>query len=141
MGGDLSVSVQKGNLLRKELFISRQDIHKQVVRLAEEISACYEDQELILIGILKGAVFFMADLVRHISIPVKLDFIRAASYGSELKSSGTVKISKDLGLKIQGKPVIIVEDIVDSGLTLSKITETIAFENPASIRVCALIDK
>lgn len=101
----------------------------------------YKGKEPILIGILKGAVIFFSDLMREIEIPTKMDFIRAASYGSEMNSSGSVRLTKDIELPVQGKPLILVEDIVDTGLTLSYITNTLKSRGAESIRICALIDK
>ena len=131
----------KGKRLEKELCISKENIRQRVEALAKEISSDYEGNEPVLIGILNGAVFFFADLMRAISIPTKMDFVRAASYGSETKSSGSVCLTKDIEIPIEGKPVILVEDIVDSGLTLSYLTEKFSQRGAASLKICALIDK
>ena len=131
----------RGKGLKKEILISRADIQARVRELADQISSDYQGKEPILIGILKGAVIFMADLMRALSIPTKMDFMRAASYGSEMQSSGTVRLTKDVELPVQGRPVILVEDIVDSGLTLAYIKENLEGRGVESIRICALIDK
>jgi len=125
----------------KELLISRQEIQKRVRELALQISKDYHGKEPVLIGVLNGVVFFFADLVRYMTIPSKLDFIRAASYGSGTSSSGTIRFSKDVEIDIKGQPVILVEDIVDTGLTLAKIREILEKKEPESVRICVLIDK
>ena len=127
--------------MEKELFIARETIQERVKELADRISSDYAGRELLLIGVLKGSIFFLADLMRAISIPTKMDFVRAASYGSEMKSSGTVILTKDVEMPIQGKAVILVEDIVDSGLTLVQVVKALEQKGVESIRVCALIDK
>jgi len=127
--------------LEKELLIPRRTIQTKVKELAGQISSDYADREPILIGILNGVVFFFADLVMEMTIPSRFDFIRAASYGSGTSSSGSVKLTKDLEIPIQGKDVVVVEDIVDTGLTLTKILKMLRERDPESIRVCALIDK
>jgi hypoxanthine phosphoribosyltransferase len=127
--------------LEKELLIPRKTIQAKVKELANQISLDYSGREPILIGILNGVVFFFADLVMEMNIPSKIDFIRAASYGSGTSSSGTVKLTKDVEIPIQGKPVIIIEDIVDTGLTLKQIVKSLEEKNPESIKICALIDK
>ncbi len=127
--------------MNQELFLDQKTIQKKVKELADYISSDYKEQEPLCIGVLNGAVFFFADLVRQLTIPVKIDFIRAASYGSGLASSGTVRFTKDVEMPIQGRSVILVEDIVDTGLTLSKIIAALKAKNPGSLKVCALIDK
>ena len=127
--------------MTKELFLPQDAVLKEVQRIATQISEDYEDQNLIMIGVLNGAIFFMTDLVRQIKIPLKIDFIRAASYGSEMNSCGSIRFTKDIELDICGQHVILVEDIVDSGRTLSMILEKVKSKNPASVRVCVLIDK
>ncbi len=125
----------------REILIERRIILSKVQEIADRISADYSGKEPVLIGVLKGAVFFFADLVMHLTIPCKIDFIGAASYGSGQSSSGEVKLVKDVGIPISGKPVILVEDIVDTGLTLNRIMKALRKKDPESIRVCALIDK
>jgi len=127
--------------LEKELLIPRKTIQAKVKELAGQISSDYRGREPILIGILNGVVFFFADLVMEMDIPSKIDFVRAASYGSGTSSSGTVKLTKDVEIPIQGKPVIIIEDIVDTGLTLKQIVKSLEEKDPESIKICALIDK
>ena len=127
--------------MEKELLIPRKTIQAKVKELANQISLDYSGNEPILIGILNGVVFFFADLVMEMDIPSKIDFIRAASYGSGTSSSGTVKLTKDVEIPIQGKPVIIIEDIVDTGLTLKQIVKSLEKKEPESIKICALIDK
>ena len=127
--------------MEKEILISKAAIEKRVRELAAQISLDYAGKEPILIGILKGSIFFFADLMREISIPTKMDFMRASSYGANMHSSGSVQLTKDVELSIQGRPVIIVEDIVDSGLTLAYIKENLEGRGVESLRICALIDK
>ncbi len=127
--------------MKKELIFSREVIQKRVKELAGQISSDYEGREPVLIGILNGVIFFFADLVREISIPTKMDFLRAASYGSEMTSSGTIRLTKDVEIPIRGNPVILVEDIVDTGLTLTHIIRNLESKGAESIRICALIDK
>ena len=127
--------------MEKKLLIPRKTIQAKVKELAKQISLDYRGREPILIGILNGVVFFFADLVMEMDIPSKIDFIRAASYGSGASSSGTVKLTKDVEIPIQGKPVIVIEDIVDTGLTLKQIVEGLEEKGPESIQICALIDK
>ncbi|MEJ2589473.1 MAG: hypoxanthine phosphoribosyltransferase [Deltaproteobacteria bacterium] len=125
----------------KKVLISRKAIDRRVKELADKISSDYRGKEPILVGILKGSIFFYADLAREMKIPVKLDFIRAFSYGAETHSSGSVQFTKDVELPVEGKDIIIVEDIVDTGLTLTKIRETLMDKGASSFRICALIDK
>ena len=127
--------------MEKELLISRKVILGKVEELARQISSDYEGKEPILIGILNGVVFFFADLVMKMTVPSKIDFIRAASYGSGMTSSQAIKFTKDVEIPIQDKPVIVVEDIVDTGLTLKQIVKRLEDKDPESIRICALIDK
>jgi hypoxanthine phosphoribosyltransferase len=131
----------KVSALKREVLIPEAAIRKRIKEIADQISSDYQGTEPILIGILKGSIIFMADLMRAIRIPVQMDFMRAASYGSETQSSGTVRVTKDIELPIQGKPVILIEDIVDSGLTLAYIKELLEGRGAASLKICALIDK
>ena len=121
--------------------ISRDEIQKKVKELAATISSDYKGKDLIMIGILKGAFIFLADLSRELSIPVEIDFVRLASYGTKAESSGSVQLTKDVELSLEGKDVIIVEDIVDTGYTLKFLVEYLKSKNPCSIKICALIDK
>ncbi|MFP4086577.1 MAG: hypoxanthine phosphoribosyltransferase [Desulfobacteraceae bacterium] len=125
----------------KRVLITRDDIQKRVKELAGQISEDYEGKEPVLVGILKGSVFFYSDLAREMNIPVKMDFVRAFSYGSEKHSSGSVRFTKDVELPLAGADVIIIEDIVDTGLTLTKIKEIFTERGTQSLRICALIDK
>jgi len=127
--------------LEKELLFPRMIIQTRVKELAGQISRDYSDREPIVLGVLNGAVFFFTDLVREMTIPLRIDFIRAASYGSGMSSSGSVRLSKDFKMPIEDKPVILVEDIVDTGLTIAKILKVLMEQSPESIKVCALIDK
>ena len=124
-----------------EILISEREIREKVSELAARISADYEGKDPLLVCVLKGAVFFMADLTREISIPCELDFMAVSSYGSSTDSSGVVRILKDLDANIGGRHVIIVEDIVDSGLTLSYLRKNLNARNPASVEVCSLLTK
>jgi hypoxanthine phosphoribosyltransferase len=127
--------------VKKERLYSHREIQKKVKELARTISRDYRKEELVLIGVLKGAFVFMSDLARNLSIPVKLDFVRLASYGSQSKSQGKVRLTKSIELPIRDKHILVVEDIVDSGLTLKFLLDFLNKENPKSIRICALIDK
>jgi hypoxanthine phosphoribosyltransferase len=127
--------------LKEQLLIPRKTILAKVKRLARQISTDYAGKEPVFVGILNGVVFFFADLIREISIPCRIDFIRATSYGSAMTSSGSVKLTKDLEISIQGKHVIVIEDIVDTGLTLKHIVKILDGKGPESIRICVLIDK
>lgn len=124
-----------------DVMIAEEDIQAKVKQLASAISNDYQGKELMLVGILKGAFIFLSDLCRELSIPVKFDFIVASSYGSGKKSGGVVRILKDLDVDIKGKDVLIVEDIVDSGLTLNYICKNFQARQPASIEICALLRK
>lgn len=121
--------------------LSKEDIEKTVAALAREISADYRDRDVVLIGVLKGAFVFLADLVRHLTIPVKVDFVRLASYGCETETSGSICLTKDLEIDIGGRHVLIVEDIVDTGLSIRFLIEHLARFEPAGVRICSLIDK
>lgn len=127
--------------MKKELIISQETIHARVMELASQISSDYQGREPVLIGVLNGAVFFLTDLAREMTIPVKMDFVRAVSYGSGSSSSGSVRLTKGLEIQARDKPVILIEDIIDTGLTLSKILDIMREKSPESIKICALIDK
>ena len=127
--------------MEKTLLIPKENILKKVKELAEQLSSDYKDAEPVFIGILNGAVFFFADIVREVSIPVEIDFIRAASYGSGMESSGNIQLTKDVEVSVKGKPVILIEDIIDTGLTLSHIVKSLKAKGPKSIRICTLINK
>ncbi len=124
-----------------EILVQPDELQHRVRELAEEISRDYGERDLLLVGVLKGAVFFLSDLMRHITVPCEVDFMAVASYGSSTDSSGVVRILKDLDAPIEGRVVLIVEDIVDSGLTLSYLLRTLRARDPASLEVCALLTK
>lgn len=127
------------------VLITKEQIDEKIIELAKQVSADYPEQgnrdDLVLIGVLKGAVMFMTDLARAMSVPVQLDFMAVSSYGSATSSSGVVRILKDLDRDIAGRHVVIVEDIIDSGLTLSWLLKNLASRAPASLEVCALLRK
>jgi hypoxanthine phosphoribosyltransferase len=124
-----------------ETLVEAQALQLRVRELAELVSNDYRDRDLLLVCVLKGAVFFAADLMRSIDCPCELDFMAVASYGSATDSSGVVRIIKDLDAPIEGRHVLIVEDIVDSGLTLQYLLRSLGARNPASLEVCALLTK
>jgi hypoxanthine phosphoribosyltransferase len=124
-----------------EILVQPDELKERVRSLGEAVSIEYADRDLLLIGVLKGAVFFLADLMRHIDIPCEVDFMAVSSYGSATDSSGVVRILKDLDTPIEGRNVLIVEDIVDSGLTLQYLMRNLGARNPASLDVCALLTK
>jgi hypoxanthine phosphoribosyltransferase len=124
-----------------EILVQADQLKHRIRELGEQISRDYEGKDLLLVGVLKGAVFFLSDLMRHISIPCEVDFMAVASYGSATDSSGVVRILKDLDAAIEGRDVLIVEDIVDSGLTLKYLLRNLGARGPASLEVCALLTK
>lgn len=123
------------------LLFPRTEIAARIEALAREIEHDYVGRELLLVGILKGSFLFIADLARALNIPTSVDFVRIASYGSDTRSSGIVEIRKDLEMPIRGRHVLIVEDIVDSGYTLEALCNRLLLREPASLRVCTLVDK
>jgi hypoxanthine phosphoribosyltransferase len=124
-----------------EVLIDEPTLQTRIAELGEEISSDYAGKDLLLIGVLKGAVFFMADLMRSLTVPCEVDFMAISSYGAETDSSGVVRILKDLDIPLQGRDVLIVEDIIDSGLTLSYLMRNLRARDPASLEVCALLTK
>jgi hypoxanthine phosphoribosyltransferase len=124
-----------------DVIISEEELRARVVALGEEITRDYQGRDPLLVGVLKGAALFMADLARAIRLPVEFDFMAIASYGSATKTSGVVRILKDLDIDLTGRHVIVVEDIVDSGLTLSFLRKNLQARGPASLEVCALLVK
>jgi hypoxanthine phosphoribosyltransferase len=124
-----------------EVLVSEQELQARVRDLGAEISRDYDGRGLLLVGVLKGAVFFLSDLMRFIEIPVEVDFMAVASYGSATDSSGVVRILKDLDAAIEDRDVLIVEDIVDSGLTLQYLLRNLGSRNPRTLEVCALLTK
>src|SRR5215213_7539894 len=124
-----------------EILVQPDALARRVRELGSQISSDYQGRDLVLIGVLKGAVFFLSDLMRHITVPCEVDFMAVASYGSATDSSGVVRILKDLDAVIEGRDVLIVEDIVDSGLTLQYLLRNLEARHPASLEVCALLTK
>ena len=124
-----------------KLLFAKKDIASTVARLAKEISVDYVNKRVVLIGVLKGAFMFLADLVRQLTIPVEIEFIRIASYGSQKESSGEIIIKKDVEISLEGKDILIIEDIVDTGLSLTFLLDHLRAHNPATLKVCALVDK
>jgi hypoxanthine phosphoribosyltransferase len=124
-----------------EVLIDRETLQRRISELGEEISADYAGRDLLLVGVLKGAVFFMADLMRGLTIPCEIDFMAISSYGDSTDSSGVVRILKDLDINIEGRDVLVVEDIIDSGLTLSYLMRNLEAREPASLEICALLTK
>jgi hypoxanthine phosphoribosyltransferase len=124
-----------------DILVQRDELEHRVRELAAEISRDYAGKELLLIGVLKGAVFFLADLMRHLEVECEVDFMAVSSYGASTDSSGVVRILKDLDAPIEGRDVLIVEDIVDSGLTLSYLFRMLRARGPRSLEVCALLTK
>jgi hypoxanthine phosphoribosyltransferase len=124
-----------------EILVQPDDLSRRVRELGAQITADYAGRDLLLVGVLKGAVFFLSDLMRHIAVPCEVDFMAVASYGSSTDSSGVVRILKDLDVALEDRHVLIVEDIVDSGLTLQYLLRNLGARNPASIEVCALLTK
>ncbi|ADG81653.1 hypoxanthine phosphoribosyltransferase [Thermincola potens] len=121
--------------------VGANEIKAKVKELGEQISKDYAGKDLLVIGILNGAVIFMADLIREITIPINIDFMAVSSYGATTESSGVVRILKDLDQSVENKHVLIVEDIIDSGLTLKYLVEILKSRGPASVKVCTLLDK
>ena len=126
---------------RIKVLISEEDVDKKICEIGKQITKDYEGKNVHLICVLKGGVFFMCELSKRIDVPVTMDFMSVSSYGDDTKSSGVIKILKDLDESITGKDVIVVEDIVDSGRTLSHLLELLESRNPNSIRLCTLLDK
>ena len=125
----------------KEIYFSAEELAEIVKNLGKQISEDYKDKNLLLVSILKGSVIFMADLMRAITIPCRIDFMSVSSYGSGTKTSGVVKIQKDLDINLEGYDLLIVEDILDSGKTLSYVIDILKTRKPASIKICTLFDK
>ncbi len=121
--------------------LKKSEINNMVAQVARRISSDYQDHELILIGVLKGAFVFLSDLMLNLSIPVQVDFIRVASYGSDTSSSGRINLTKAVEIDVKNKDVLVVEDIVDTGLTLSYIIDYLKSFKPKTVKVCTLLDK
>jgi hypoxanthine phosphoribosyltransferase len=124
-----------------EILVQPDDLQRRVRELGAEVSRDYEGRDLLMVCVLKGAVFFLSDLMRQIEVPCEVDFMAVASYGDATESSGVVRILKDLEAPIEGRDVLIVEDIVDSGLTLEYLMRNLRARGPASLEVCALLTK
>jgi len=137
--GDPSLSSGTGRI--GETLIESERLHARVAELGAEISADYEGRDLVMVGVLKGALIFMADLMRSLTVPCEIDLMAVSSYGSATDSSGVVRILKDLDTSVAGRDVLIVEDIVDSGLTLQYLLRNLKARDPASVEVCALLTK
>ena len=125
----------------REVLVSEYAIKQRVVEIGDQITADYAGKELVIVGVLTGAVMFLSDLLRQIRLPIELDFVALSSYGHATKTSGEVRLLKDLGHPVQGKHVLVAEDIIDTGLTLRYLMETIQARQPASISCCVLLDK
>ncbi len=125
----------------ERVLISEEEIQKKVTEIAEQITEDYKGEELLVVAILKGAMIFTADLIRRISLPVRLDFMAVSSYGSSTESSGVVRILHDLDESVEGKHVLLVEDIIDTGLTLKYLIQNLRSRKAASLKVCVLLDK
>lgn len=127
--------------MREEVLFTREDISKRVRELGEEITSDYDGKEILVVSLLKGAFVFTADLVREINLPVEIDFLTTSSYGHGQESSGNVKFITDLTVEVKGKDVLIVDDIMDSGITMNEVKEYILSKNPNSVKVCTMLDK
>lgn len=125
----------------KEVLVSTEEIEKRVKELGKQITEDYKDSNLMLVGILKGAVIFMAELAKNIDLPITMDFMAVSSYGSSSQSSGIVRIIKDLDSDIKDKDILIVEDIIDTGLTLSYLADNLKKRGAKSVKICTLLDK
>ena len=124
-----------------KVLITEEELRECVKKLGEQISRDYQGKNLLMVSVLKGSVVFMSDLMRSITIPAQIDFMSVSSYGSGVKTSGVVKIIKDLDQQLEGKDLLIVEDILDSGMTLSYLSQLLRARNPRSIRIATLLDK
>lgn len=125
----------------KQILITEEQLAQKVAELGKKITEDYEGKELLLVCVLKGGVVFASDLMKKIDLPLEIDFMAISSYGNDTKSSGTVRILKDLNMGIEGKDVLIVEDIVDSGLTLSYLMDNLKSRYPKSVQICTILDK
>ncbi|MFW5712065.1 MAG: hypoxanthine phosphoribosyltransferase [Spirochaetota bacterium] len=125
----------------KEVLFTAEDLEQRVSELGKQITADYAGRELLVIGVLKGANVFLGDLIRHIDLPIEIDFIAAASYGNSTESSGVVRLLKDLDYPIENRHVLLIEDLIDTGLTLHYLAENLKARLPASFKICTLLDK
>jgi len=140
-GGELSNGVKRMEGYRLNPLLSREEIASIVKGLSDQISKDYGERELVLVCILKGAFMFLSDLIRQLQISVQVDFVRLVSYGAGMRTSGKIKITKDIEIPIEGKDILIVEDIIDSGRTLQFLKDRFSLLKPRSVKVCALLDK
>lgn len=124
-----------------EVLISREKVEERIKELAKEIEKDYAGKELVCVGLLKGSVMFMADLIKAVDLDLRIDFMKVSSYGSGTNSTGVVKILKDVDVDLAGKDVLIVEDIIDTGLTILNVKDFLSKKNPNSVKVCTLLDK
>lgn len=127
--------------MKNKILYTKKEIDERVQALADDISRDYKGKDLVIIGILKGAFVFLADVIRYLRVPCVIDFVRLASYGSETVSSGEIKITKDIEIPIQGKDVLVIDDIVDTGLTLLYLVNALKEKKPNSLQVCVFLDK
>jgi len=127
--------------LKLEILITKEGIEKEVTRLAQEISRDYQGKHPLLLGILKGSFVFMADLIRHLEIPVEIDFVSLSSYGSKKVTSGEIKVVQGLRSPVKGRDVLVIEDIVDNGLTVGYFLDYLKKRKPSSLKLCVLFDK
>ena len=125
----------------KEILISKEQLQEKVKELAEEVSRDYADKDLMIVSVLKGGVVFTTDLIKEITVPLSIDFMAISSYGVSTSTSGVVRILKDLETNIEGKDILIVEDIIDSGLTLKYLKELLISRGPRSVRICTILNK
>ena len=132
---------ERSNLKIGRVLVSAEEIEAKLTEMGAAITRDYAGQDLLLVGVLKGAFVVMADLARHIDLPLEFDFMAVSSYGASTKSTGVVRILKDLDEEIEGRNVLIVEDIIDTGLTLQYLKASLGVRNPASLRVCSLLHK
>jgi hypoxanthine phosphoribosyltransferase len=137
----VNVDQQRLHAAVEEVLIDEASLQNRIAELGVAITDDYRGRDLLLVGVLKGAIFFMADLMRQIDIPCEVDFMAISSYGAGVDSSGVVRILKDLDISIEGRNVLVVEDIVDSGLTLSYLLRNLEAREPASLETCALLTK
>jgi hypoxanthine phosphoribosyltransferase len=129
------------NLPVIRILIGPEELQAGVARLGRQITEDYREKDLVLVGILKGSVFFLADLARAIPLPLEVGFMGISSYGAATETSGVVRVTQDLDIRVEGRDILIVEDIVDSGLTLNRLLSLLSARDPRSLRVCALLDK
>ncbi len=124
-----------------KIVITEDQLKKRISELGRRITADYNGRDLVAVGILKGSVLFMADLIREIKLPAEMDFMTVSSYGNSIKSSGNIKIINDITLPVKGKDLLIVEDIIDTGTTLSFLIDHLSLKDPLSVKICSLLDK